>query len=271
MLEIRGLTVRYGTTLAVDNLELDIDEGERVALLGANGAGKSSTLRAISHLVDFDGTVRFLGVDVRGRTPDQLAREGLIHLPEGRRIFSNLSVEENLLVGTIAHRRDRKSPFDIGAVFDLFPALGELKARPGWTLSGGQQQMLAIGRAVLGAPRLLMLDEPSLGLAPSVVDTVYLALREIVQHTTVLVVEQSTSTALDFADRAIVLNMGAIAMTGAAEELQGRRELVDAYLGIKAVDEGTDDHDIQSDATTQLPSVSAAKPALSAHGGESAL
>lgn len=237
MLEVRGLTVRYGTTLAVDKLDLDITEGQRMALLGANGAGKSSTLRAISHLVPYEGTVRFMDHDVKGWSADRLARHGLIQLPEGRRIFSNLSVEENLQVGSVAHRRDRKSPFDIDAVYDLFPILAEFRSRPGWTLSGGQQQMLAIGRAILGAPRLLMLDEPSLGLAPSVVNDVFRALNAIVQHTTVLVVEQNTSLALDFADEAVVLSSGASAMSGAAKEMRGRRELIDAYLGIRAVDE----------------------------------
>lgn len=234
MLEISDLHVSYGTTRAVRGLDLSVPEGGRVALLGANGAGKSSTLRAISGLVEHSGTIRFDGVDIGSWKPDRIARAGLIHVPEGRHIFGPLTVADNLRMGEVA-RGDRAPTHTYDDVLDLFPALSKLIERPGWMLSGGEQQMVVLGRAILGSPRLLMLDEPSLGLAPAIVSMVFEALKAIGDTTTVLLVEQSTTLALDFCERASVLANGRAVMEDEAASLRSRTDLVDAYLGTASV------------------------------------
>jgi len=230
MLELTDLTVSYGPVAAVNGVSLRVAAGECVGLLGPNGAGKSSTLQAISNLVDHGGTVTFDGEDLRRRSPEQIARSGLIHVPEGRRIYPTLTVEENLQVGRTA-RAGRTGGFDIDAVYDLFPALRSLRERGGWALSGGEQQMVAIGRALVGAPRLLLLDEPSLGLAPVVAKTVFAALRTVAETTPVLVVEQNTALALRVCNRAAVLVGGQIRLDGTSAELLGRQDLLDSFLG----------------------------------------
>lgn len=237
MLEIRDLQVTYDTTVAVDQLDLNVRESQRIALLGANGAGKTSVLNAISGLAPATGTIRFLGEDIRGLPADAIARRGLLHVPEGRHVFPTLTVDENLLTGRVARGRRGPGQYSRDDVYSLFPALQPLSNRPGWALSGGEQQMVAIGRALLGSPRLLVLDEPSLGLAPIVVDAVFAALREIDRATSLLVIEQNTSLALDFCEYAYVLRDGSVCLQGEAGELAERRELIDAYLGISAVDE----------------------------------
>jgi branched-chain amino acid transport system ATP-binding protein len=230
MLEVRGLRVTYGSTVAVKGIDLDMPAGQATALLGANGAGKTSTLRAISRLISSKGQVIFDGKDVSRMPPEQLASHGLIHVPEGRRVFSALTVHENLLVGQTA-RSGRKPIFGIEDVYALFPLLDPLRKRLGWALSGGEQQMVAIGRALMGSPRVLVLDEPSLGLAPIVVRAVYKALDRIKSETSLLLVEQNAAVALTVCDRGYVLLSGRVALAGSAAELSDREALLDSYLG----------------------------------------
>lgn len=240
VLEVTGLTVRYDHVVAVDDLDLRVDPGEAVALLGANGAGKTSTLHAISGLVRCQGEVRFFGDDVHGRRPESIARLGMTHVPEGRHVFPNLTVHENLLLGRTA-RSGRTDGYSVDDVYDLFPALTTLRRRGGWALSGGEQQMVAVGRALMAAPRLLLLDEPSLGLAPSVVEAVFGALREVVSQVPVLLVEQNTTLALSLCRRAYVLSQGRVAVSGSAEELGDREAMLASYLGAAAGDPPPDD------------------------------
>ncbi|MBX6389506.1 MAG: ABC transporter ATP-binding protein [Frankia sp.] len=233
MLEVEGLRVSYGTTHAVRGIDLRVGESaERaaVALLGPNGAGKTSTLRAVSQLVPYRGTVRFDGVDLRGKLPSQVARLGLIHVPEGRHVFPTLTVHENLQMGLVA-AAGRRPVYSLADVYDLFPALGRLRRRGGYALSGGEQQMVAIGRGLLGAPRLLLLDEPSLGLAPVVTEAVFAALAQVVERTPVLVVEQNSAMALRLCQTACVLVHGELTLSGTAAELGDRTELLASYLG----------------------------------------
>jgi branched-chain amino acid transport system ATP-binding protein len=234
MLDVKNLSVRYDAITAVVDLSLTVGDGECVALLGPNGAGKSSTLRALSNLVPHGGTVELDGVDVTRTATDKIARAGLTHVPEGRRLFSELTVQENLQVGTTA-RRDRAPAYQVDDVYELFPQLKKLRSTRCWSLSGGEQQMVAIGRALVAAPRLLVLDEPSLGLSPLNVGVVADALLTIRSTTSVLLVEQNTHVALEVADRLYVMSEGVIRMTGTGEEMAGRSGLLDAYLGQKVL------------------------------------
>jgi branched-chain amino acid transport system ATP-binding protein len=230
LLEVRGLTVTYGTpTPAVDHLDLYVGEKEAVALLGANGAGKTSTLRAISGLVESKGTVVFDGAELGRRQPEDIARAGVIHIPEGRRLFAALTVEENLIIGGTA-RGGRDPHFSLSEIYDLFPQLSPLRRRGAWMLSGGEQQMVAIGRALLASPRVLLLDEPSLGLAPLVVDSVFGALRAIAPRVSILLVEQNAGMALDLCQRAYILATGRVVVSGNHDELPSRDELLATYL-----------------------------------------
>jgi branched-chain amino acid transport system ATP-binding protein len=243
MLDVTGLGVSYGSTRAVDGFNLTVGAGEAVALLGANGAGKTSTLRAISRLIAADGTVAFDDNDVTKMAPEELARRGLVHVPEGRHVFASLTVHDNLRVGQTA-RNKRKALFTTDSVYELFPTLAPLRKRYGWALSGGEQQMVAIGRALLSSPKLLMLDEPSLGLAPIVVKAVYKALAEIKSELSILLVEQNAAVALSLCDRGYVLLSGRPVMQGTAQELGDRDALLDSYLGHSVDDEvvpGADD------------------------------
>lgn len=230
LLELSDVHVRYGTTHAVRGLDLTVDAGEVVCLLGPNGAGKTSALHAVSGLVPCEGTIRFDGNDIRGWGVARLARAGLIHVPEGRHVFPTLSVHENLQMGEVA-RAKRRARYGFDDVYDLLPALRPLRRRSGFALSGGEQQMVALGRALIASPRLLLLDEPSLGLAPSVTKVVYEALREITADTPVLLVEQKTSDALELADRGIVLVTGQPVIRGDAAQLADRQAMVASYLG----------------------------------------
>jgi branched-chain amino acid transport system ATP-binding protein len=219
---------------AVRGIDLNVSVGECVALLGPNGAGKSSTLRAIARLEAYTGTVSFEEKDIRRRTPELCARLGLVLVPEGRHIFPNLSTHENLLVGLSTHRSGASGSdtrFGIDDIYDLFPALPKLKQRGGWALSGGEQQMVAIGRGLLAGPRLLMLDEPSLGLAPVVVREVFDALAALKSRIAILLVEQSTTMALQLSTRAYLMSMGTVAMAGPSEELASDPALLEHYLG----------------------------------------
>jgi branched-chain amino acid transport system ATP-binding protein len=231
MLQVTGLHVRYGAVRAVQRIDISVGNGEVVALLGPNGAGKTSTLRAITALERYEGSVTFDGKQVSKLGPEGCARVGLIHVPEGRHVFPTLSVHENLQVGATAARGREGMSFD--DVYDLFPALVPLRLRQGWALSGGEQQMVAVGRALVAAPRLLLLDEPSLGLAPIVVKAVFNALREIRTRTPILIVEQNTTQALRLCDRAAALVGGRIVLEGNAAEMSDRGALLDSYLGQK--------------------------------------
>jgi branched-chain amino acid transport system ATP-binding protein len=230
VLSVQGLRVRYGTTVAVDGVDLQVGSGEAVALLGPNGAGKSSTLRALSRVTPSEGTLDFDGHDLRRLRADAVARLGLVQAPEGRHVFPNLSVHENLLVGRSA-RAGRPASFSVDDVYDLFPALVPLRNRGGWALSGGEQQMVAVGRALVAAPRLLLLDEPSLGLAPIVTQAVYDALTQVKARVPLLLVEQTTARAVDLWDRAYVLVKGRIVSAGATADLGDREALMASYLG----------------------------------------
>jgi branched-chain amino acid transport system ATP-binding protein len=230
MLEVRNLEINYGAVRAVEGIDFEVGAGEVVALLGPNGAGKTSTLRAITALESYRGSITFDGDEVSRLGTEACARRGLIHVPEGRHVFPTLSVHENLQVGTTA-ARGRTPDYDLDAVYDLFPALVALRDRQGWALSGGEQQMVAIGRALVAAPRLLLLDEPSLGLAPIVTKAVFAALRQVSERTPVLLVEQNTTQALTIANRAAALVGGKIVLSGTADEMSDRGALLDSYLG----------------------------------------
>jgi branched-chain amino acid transport system ATP-binding protein len=234
MLELQGLAVRYGAVEAVRGVDLHVGRGEAVALLGANGAGKTSLLRAASGLEPATaGRVLLDGEDITALRADERARRGLAHVPERRRIFPGLSVEENLRVGATAWARWR-SPLasDLERVYGLMPRLAERRRQAGWSLSGGEQQMLALGRALMARPRVLLLDEPSLGLAPRLAEDVYVQLRRIASEgSTVLLVEQNTVLGLSVAVRGYVLEAGCITLEGVREALLGNPAVHDAYLG----------------------------------------
>lgn len=233
MLELKKINLFYGRIHALKNVSMTVNKGELVALLGANGAGKTSTLRAISgaHPVK-DGTILFEGKDLTKIPAHQLVTMGIAHCPEGRQIFGRLTVEENLNLG--AYRRQDKAGIqrDKEWVFSLFPKLSERKTQSGGTLSGGEQQMLAIGRALMSKPSFLLFDEPSLGLAPVIVEQIFQVISEIKeQGCTVLLVEQNAFQALTIADRAYVLETGMIKMSGTARELLSNEDIKEAYLG----------------------------------------
>jgi branched-chain amino acid transport system ATP-binding protein len=230
MLEVRALEVSYGPVRAVRGIDLDVKMGEVVALIGPNGAGKTSTLRAISGLVPYKGTVTFDGADCRKLNLEELARAGLIHVPEGRHVFPTLDVHENLQLGTTAGA-GRLDGFSIDDVYDLFPPLQQLRKRDGWALSGGEQQMVAIGRALVARPRVLLLDEPSLGLSPKFMQAVYSALSQVADRIPMLLVEQNTVMALMHCTRAAVMFAGKLVLEGTAAEVADREALVASYLG----------------------------------------
>jgi branched-chain amino acid transport system ATP-binding protein len=232
LLEVSGLEVRYGGIRAVRGIDLAVAEGELVCLIGANGAGKSSTLRAISGLLPAAaGAVRYAGRDLAGMRAFERVRAGLVMVPEGRGVFPQLTVDENLDMGAYA-RADRGIEADRERVFALFARLRERRAQTGGTLSGGEQQMLAIGRALMSRPKLLLLDEPSMGLAPIVVQLIFEVIREInAGGVTCLLVEQNARAALALAKRAYVMESGLITLSGPAAELAHDPKVVEAYLG----------------------------------------
>jgi branched-chain amino acid transport system ATP-binding protein len=227
LLELEDVRVRYGAVEAVHGVSFAVNAGEVTALIGANGAGKSSTLAAISGLVPASGRVRFDGRDIRGAPPHTIVRTGIVQVPEGREILAQMSVEENLLMGL--RGRDRS---ELGSAYERFPILGERRAVLAGTLSGGEQQMLAIARALLARPRLLLLDEPSLGLAPLIVKRVFDTLADLKrQGVTMLLVEQNALRALHLADRAHVMELGRIVMRGTGQELLRDEGVARTYLG----------------------------------------
>jgi branched-chain amino acid transport system ATP-binding protein len=233
ILEVTGLRVDYGGIQALRGISLEVPEGQVVALIGANGAGKTTTLRAISRMLrPSAGTVRFLGEDVTRLESHQLVARGMAHAPEGRGIFLNLTVRENLELGAYL-RRDRAGiAADADKNYALFPILAERRDQVSGTLSGGEQQMLAVARALMSRPRLLLLDEPSLGLAPQVVQLIFQVLRDVsASGVSLLLVEQNAHKALQLAHRAYVLETGNIVMTGTGQELLASPEVRKAYLG----------------------------------------
>ena len=232
LLELEGVEARYGSVKALHGISLSVAEGEVVAVLGANGAGKTTTLRAISGTVKRHGEISFAGRRLRGG-PEAAARLGIAHVPEGRGTFAELDVLENLRLGAYV-RRDRAGvKADIQRVSGYFPWLETRLGQHAGTLSGGEQQMLAIARALMGRPRLLLLDEPSLGLAPLVVREIFRIVRELNEKEglTVLVVEQNAKIALESAARAYVLEVGNVAVSGASDELRGNESVRKSYLG----------------------------------------
>ena len=231
ILEIRDLQVHYGGIEAVRGISLDVPEGEIVTLIGANGAGKSSTLRAIAGLVKPSaGKISFLDEDITGMDSSMIVSKGITLVPEGRRIFPDMTVLENLKIGAYLRKDDLTE--DLNWVFDLFPRLKERSWQAGGTLSGGEQQMLAVGRALMSRPKVIMMDEPSLGLAPIVVRGIFEIIREINrQGITVLLIEQNANMALKIADWAYVMQTGSILMQGPGEELAANEEVKAAYLG----------------------------------------
>jgi branched-chain amino acid transport system ATP-binding protein len=233
VLELEGLEVRYGSVPAVRGLSLRVGRGEIVGLIGSNGAGKSTTLHAIMGLVPAHaGDIRLAGESIRGRPPEAVARSGIALVPEGRRIYPNLSVEENLRLGLAGRRTRDGVADDVAWVHDLFPIVGDFAGRQAGALSGGQQQQLAIARALVARPDVLLLDEPSLGLAPQLVDLVFQALATIRERgVTVLLVEQRAQRTVAFADRTYVLANGSHATTLTPADAGDTERMVAAYLG----------------------------------------
>ena len=235
-LEVRELRAGYGRITGIDGINLTVAPGELVALLGANGAGKSTFLRAVSGMIrPWSGQVLLNGADVTGRRSDQLVRTGMAHVPEGRRILPSLSVEENLRLGAFARRRSGGTDGDLEGVLTRFDALRERRNQKAGTLSGGEQQMLAIGRALMGRPSVLLLDEPSLGLSPRLVGEVFALIRGLASEgLTILLVEQNVKQGLGCADRGYLLSTGSVVMTGSADELLADPAVIDSYLGGRA-------------------------------------
>jgi branched-chain amino acid transport system ATP-binding protein len=233
LLEVSALRCGYGIVEVLFGLDMAVDEGELVVVLGANGAGKTTTLRAISGMIPASGSVRLDGTEVLGRRPDQLLSAGVAHVPQGRGTINALTVEDNLRVGGYQRAASEVSE-DLDMWFDVFPRLSERRNQQAGSMSGGEQQMLAIARAFMSRPRLLLLDEPSLGLAPLVTREVFDRLRDVTEHTgsAVLLVEQNANLALDFAGRAYVLEAGTIVATGPAKDLQHDEAIQKAYLGL---------------------------------------
>jgi len=234
MLTLDNVSLSYGSFQVLHGVDIHAAEGELVVLLGANGAGKSSIFHAMSGLKRASsGSIRFGGRELVGRKPSQIVEDGLVHCPEGRKLFPGMSVLKNLTLGGYVHRRDSKgSQRILDEVFALFPILHEKKECPAGSLSGGQQQMVAIGRALMGRPKALLLDEPSLGLAPLVVRQMFEIIARINQAgTTVLLAEQNAYAALNIASRAYVIEQGRIVLEGSREELLGNEQVRKAYIG----------------------------------------
>ena len=233
MLEVKDLCVSYGAIKALRGISFKVDKGEIITLIGSNGAGKTTTLHSISNIIKKQsGTILFEGEDITNMGADKIVQRNLIQVPEGRRVFANLSVYENLMLGAYLRKDKAEIQKDLEHVFTLFPRLKERIKQPAGTLSGGEQQMLAMGRALMSKPRLLLLDEPSMGLAPILVDEIFEIIKKInADGTTILLVEQNAFKALSIADRAYVLETGAISKEGNASELIKDDSVKAAYLG----------------------------------------
>lgn len=233
ILSIENLTVAYGSIMAVDNISLEVNEGEIVTLIGANGAGKSSTLRAISGVVPYSGMIRYRQEDLRYVAAHRIVAMGIAQVPEGRGIFGNLTVMENLKLATWQRKDKREIAKDYERIFGIFPQLEKRRDQQGGTLSGGEQQMLAVARALMSRGTMMLLDEPSMGLAPMLVRDIFQVLCDInTAGTTILLVEQNAHMALSIASRAYVLETGRIILSGPGKELLGDPRVREAYLGI---------------------------------------
>ena len=233
LLQVEGLSVFYGAIQAIKGVSFDLDEGEIVTLIGANGAGKSTTLKTVSGMMrPKSGSIKFQGKDITTRAPHMIVSDGLSHVPEGRKVFANLSVHENLLLGAFSINDRSQIAKNLEMVFARFPRLKERIKQPAGTLSGGEQQMLAMGRGLMSSPKLLMLDEPSMGLSPILVQQVFDIIQEINRAgVTILLVEQNAFMALSIASRAYVLETGEVVLSGDAAKLREDPKIRAAYLG----------------------------------------
>ena len=234
MLALSAVSASYGAVPAIGDISIEVGEGEAVGLLGANGAGKSTTLRAISGLMRLTaGTITFLGTNITALPPYKVAELGIAHVPEGRQVFPEMTVQENLEIGAYVPRAKADRGRTLDLVFGIFPVLAERRRQLAGTMSGGEQQMLAVGRGLMLKPRLLMLDEPSLGLAPVMTDITFQKIQEIhAMGTAILLVEQNVARALTLVQRAYVLESGRIIMRGSSADLANNRQVQAAYLGI---------------------------------------
>jgi len=233
LLQLDAVRAGYTASQVLDGISLEVWPGEVVCLLGRNGAGKTTTIRTISGLLaPASGSIRFQGQEIAGKSPVDIVGRGLSVVPEGRKVFQSLSVEENLMVGAYSRRKGLIPSAGMDEIFSLFPRLAERRRQAAGTLSGGEQQMLAMGRALMSRPRLLLLDEPSMGLAPLLIDLVFRTINVLAeQGMTILLVEQNAAAALDLADRCYVLERGRIVLSGPSEELARTENVRKAYLG----------------------------------------
>ena len=233
MLKIKNLNVSYGSIKAIRNIDININSGETVCLIGSNGAGKSSLLNAISTLISYEGTIVFKDKEIKKYTTTQLVESGLVMVPEGRRIFSRLTVFENLEMGGFVLKDKRKRMTMIEKYLSMFPILSERKNQLAGNLSGGEQQMLAMARALMSSPSLLLLDEPTMGLSPVMVLKLFEIIKKIREEgTTILLVEQNAKIAIKLCDRGYVMNNGEITMSGSSPELENNEQIKEAYLGV---------------------------------------
>lgn len=233
MLEVKNLSVHYGMIQAVRNVDFKVNEGEIVSLIGANGAGKSTILKTLSGLIHpSEGEIIYLGENIASTSAKQIVEKGLVQVPEGRHVFPGLTVKENLELGAFLRKDKEEIQKDMEAVFERFPILKERKDQDAQTLSGGEQQMLAMGRALMSRPKLLLLDEPSMGLAPIFIREIFKIIQEIQKTgTTVLLIEQNAKMALSISNRAYVLETGSVVLSGTGQELLESDEIQKAYLG----------------------------------------
>ena len=233
MLEIKNLNVSYGSIKAIRNIDININSGETVCLIGSNGAGKSSLLNAISMLISYEGTILFRDKEIKQYTTTQLVKSGLVMVPEGRRIFSKLTVVENLEMGGFVLKDKRKRMTMIEKYLSMFPILSERKNQLAGNLSGGEQQMLAMARALMSGPSLLLLDEPTMGLSPVMVLKLFEIIKKIREEgTTILLVEQNAKIAIKLSDRGYVMDNGEIKLSGSSLELENNEQIKEAYLGV---------------------------------------
>lgn len=233
MLEVKNLSVHYGMIQAVRNVDFTVNEGEIVSLIGANGAGKSTILKTLSGLIHpSEGEILYLGENIASTSAKKIVEKGLVQVPEGRHVFPGLTVKENLELGAFLRKDKEEIQKDMEAVFERFPILKERKNQDAQTLSGGEQQMLAMGRALMSRPKLLLLDEPSMGLAPIFIREIFKIIQEIQKTgTTVLLIEQNAKMALSISNRAYVLETGSVVLSGTGQELLESDEIQKAYLG----------------------------------------
>lgn len=233
MLKVNEIDVYYGNIQALKGVSLEVSEGEIVTLIGANGAGKSTLLKTLSGLLKpKKGEIQYLGANIAGKPAQSIVKSGISHVPEGRRVFANMTVEENLELGAFLRKDKKEIRNDLNKVYEIFPRLLERRKQLSGTLSGGEQQMLAMGRAIMARPKLLLLDEPSMGLAPLMVKTIFTTIEEINRTgTTILLVEQNANMALSIANNAYVIETGRVVVSGTAKELQASEQIKQAYLG----------------------------------------